>query len=157
MPDKRNVNGKVYSSKPLSYHGQLIDDFYLEFKDGRVINAKAEVGDEILQSMLNTDEGSRSLGEVALVSHHTPISLSNILFFTTLYDENASCHLALGKAYPTTVKNGENLSKEELDQLGCNDSAIHVDFMFGTPDMNIYGIKEDGGKVQIFKDGDFCI
>ncbi len=157
MPDKRNVNGKVSSSKPLSYHGQLIDDFYLEFKDGKVIDAKAEVGDQILQSMLNTDEGSRSLGEVALVSYHTPISLSNILFFTTLYDENASCHLALGKAYPTTVKNGENLSKEELDQLGCNDSAIHVDFMFGTPDMNIYGIKEDGSQVQIFKDGDFCI
>lgn len=157
MPDCHNINGIVYSSKPLSYHGNLIDDFYLEFKDGRVVNAHAEVGNEVLQSMLDTDEGARSLGEVALVSYHTPISLSNTLFYTTLFDENASCHLALGKAYPTTMKNGENLDKQTLSELGCNDSAIHVDFMFGTKDMNIVGIKPNGEEVQIFKNGDFCI
>ena len=121
------------------------------------MEAVAQDNQETLDNLLNTDEGSRSLGEVALISYDSPISKSGILFYDTLFDENASCHLALGACYPTTVKDGEKMSTEELLKLGGNDSMNHVDFMFGSEDMNIFGETSDGQMIQIFKDGNFCI
>lgn len=155
MPSKDNVNGKVYASKPLEYQGKLIKDFYFEFKNGKVVNYDAKEEKDALTSLLETDEGSKHIGEVALVPYDSPISNSNILFFNILFDENASCHLALGAAYPTNLAGGTEMSKEELSDAGANQSLNHVDFMFGTSDMEITGIKEDGTKVQIFKEGNF--
>lgn len=158
MPDRLNVNGVVYSSKPLDYHGTIIDKFKLIFKDGKVVESFAEVGNEFLDNLLNSDEGSRHIGEIALISHNSPISNLNILFINTLFDENASCHMALGKCYPTNIKGGVNMSDEELLEKGGNSISInHVDFMFGTEDMEIIGIKENGEKVQVFKSGNFVI
>lgn len=157
MPHKDKVNGKVVSTKPLSYQGNLIEDFYLVFKDGVVVEANAKKGQEALDSLLNSDEGSRRLGEVALVEYHSPISMSNILFYNTLFDENASCHLALGNAYTMNIKNGTTTPEEELVPLGYNRSLVHVDFMIGTSDLSIVGIKEDGSEVEVFKNGDFAL
>lgn len=157
MPERNRVNGKVYSSKPLDYQGQLIDKFWLVFKDGKVVDFDAEVGKEALQSLLDTDEGSRHIGEIALISYDSPISNLDLLFYNTLFDENASCHMALGRAYPMNVKNGTNMSEKELEQAGANDSINHVDFMFGTADMQIFGETYDGERIQIFKDGNFII
>ncbi len=157
MPDRFHIDGTVVSTKPLNYGGKLISQFKLTFKDGRVMEAVAQDNQETLDNLLNTDEGSRSLGEVALISYDSPISKSGILFYDTLFDENASCHLALGACYPTTVKDGEKMSTEELLKLGGNDSMNHVDFMFGSEDMNIFGETSDGQMIQIFKDGNFCI
>ena len=157
MPHKYKVNGIVYSTKPLSYQGVLIEDFYLVFKDGKVIEAKAKKGQEALDAMLNTDATSRYIGEVALVEYHSPISQSNIIFYNTLFDENASCHLALGAAYTMNVEGGTTASKEKLEEIGCNDSMIHVDFMVGSKDLSIIGITKDGKEVTIFKDGDFAL
>lgn len=155
MPDRYHIDGKVYSTKPLSYNGSLISSFNLTFKDGVVIDYSASDNQEVLKSILDTDEGSKSLGEVALISHDSPISNSGILFYDTLFDENASCHLALGACYPTTVKDGEKLSVEELYKLGGNDSLNHVDFMFGSEDMSIIGKTYDGQYIEVFKDGNF--
>ena len=157
MPHKYKVNGIVYSSKPLSYHGVLIEDFYLVFKDGKVVEAKAKKGQEVLDTMLNSDANSRYIGEVALVPYHSPISQSNIIFYNTLFDENASCHIALGAAYTMNVVGGTTASKEKLEEIGCNDSMIHVDFMIGTKDLSIIGVTKDGKEVVIFKDGDFAL
>ena len=157
MPHKDKVNGKVVSTKPLSYQGNLIEDFYLIFKDGVVVEAKANKGQEALDSLLNSDEGSRRLGEVALVEYHSPISMSNILFYNTLFDENASCHLALGNAYTMNIKNGTITPEEELEPLGYNKSLVHVDFMIGTSDLSIVGILEDGNEVIVFENGDFAL
>lgn len=156
LPHKNGVNGKVFSSKPLVYAGNVIDEFWLKFKDGKVIDFDAKVGKETLQSIFDKDERARHLGEVALVPFDSPISNSNILFFNTLFDENASCHLALGKAYPTTIKGGPDMSDDELDKAGVNDSLAHEDFMVGTSDLNIVGIKKDGSEVQVFKDGNWA-
>lgn len=156
MPNKYGVNGRVHSSKPLAYNGNIIDDFFLEFKDGRVVDFGAKVGYETLASIFEQDERARYLGEVALVPYDSPISNSNILFFNTLFDENASCHLAFGKAYPTTIKDGEKMDSSEYEKHGINDSFIHEDFMIGTKDLSIIGIKENGEKVQIFKDGNWA-
>lgn len=155
MPNRKDVNGIVVSSKPLIYQDKVIDHFQLEFRDGKVVNYKAEVGESVLKGLLNTDEGASRLGEVALISNETPISQSGILFYDTLFDENASCHLALGRAYPTCVKNGDNLSLEELSEIGYNHSLVHVDFMFGTSDMEVTGIKDSMEKVTIFENGNF--
>lgn len=157
MPHRLGVDGTVYATKPLSYNGNVIKDFWFKFKDGLVVDFGAEEGYEILKDMLNMDEGAKRLGEVALVPYHSPISMTNILFYETLYDENASCHFALGAAYPTTIEDGNDISSEELLERGANDSLIHVDFMVGDETTNIVGIKEDGTKLQIFKDGDFVI
>lgn len=157
LPKKTGVNGIVYSSKPLNYNGNLIDEFSLTFKDGKVVDYTAKQGYETLKSLIETDEGSHYLGEVALVPYQSPISQSNILFFNTLYDENASCHLAIGKAYPVCIKGGEDMSKEELEQRGVNESITHVDFMFGTKDLQITGITSSGEEKIIFKDGNFAI
>jgi aminopeptidase len=155
MPERTRVDGKVVASKPLSYGGKVIEDFWFEFRDGRVENHGAGKEEDTLTDLLNSDEGSRHLGEVALISYHSPISLMNILFFNTLFDENASCHLALGRCYPENIKNGEEMSQEEIYEKGGNDSMNHVDFMFGTADMSVTGIKEDGSEVPIFRNGDF--
>ncbi|WP_417006671.1 aminopeptidase [Aquibacillus salsiterrae] len=158
MPDKYGVNGTVTSTKPLSYGGNLIENFTLTFKDGKVVDFSAEKGAEALQNMLDTDEdGARRLGEVALVPHQSPISQSNIIFFNTLFDENASCHLALGKAYPTNIANGPEMNKTEMDKHGVNDSLIHEDFMIGSAMLTIDGITKDGKKEEIFRDGNWAI
>lgn len=157
MPYRNHVNGKVVTTKPLDFSGNLIEEFTLEFKDGRVVNYSATTAQDALKELVEFDEGSHYIGEVALVPFHSPISEMNVLFYNTLFDENASCHLALGSAYPTTVKNGENMSKEELLEAGANDSLLHVDFMFGSADMNVKGIKFDGSEVDVFVDGDFVI
>ncbi len=157
MPDCRVAEGKVYSAMPLSYQGELIDKFWLEFKDGKVINHGAQSGLRALDRLLDTDEGSRRLGEVALIPNDSPISNLGILFYNTLFDENASCHLALGECYPDTKKGGEKLSEEELFEKGGNKSANHVDFMIGTADLEIIGIKADGTEVKVFEKGNFVI
>lgn len=156
-PRLDGVNGKVYSTMPLNYNGNLIEDFYLVFKDGEVIDYDAKNGREYLKNIIETDQGSKRLGEVALVSHNTPISMRKVLFYNTLYDENASCHFALGKSYPSCIENGEKLTIEELKERGMNDSLTHVDFMVGDASTEIVGVKENGEKVQIFKDGNFVI
>lgn len=154
-PKLDGVNGIVFSSKPLSYSGNIINDFSLTFKDGKVIDCSAKQGLDVLKSLISTDEGSDRLGEIALVPYDSPISNSNIIFYNTLYDENASCHLALGSSYPSCIKNGENMTSEELASFGGNDSLIHVDFMIGTKDTNITGIKKDGTEVNLFKSGNW--
>lgn len=156
LPKKHGVNGIVYSSKPLAYNGNVIDEFWLKFEDGRVVDFDAKKGKEALESIFNQDENSRYLGEVALVPYDSPISNSNTLFFNTLFDENASCHLALGKAYPTTLEGGENMSDEELKENDVNDSFIHEDFMIGTKDLTIIGQDHDGNTLEIFKDGNWA-
>ncbi|SFL99144.1 aminopeptidase [Pelosinus propionicus] len=156
LPKKTGIQGTVVSSKPLNYNGNVIDHFSLTFKDGKIVDFTAEQGYEILKGLIETDEGSYYLGEVALVPYNSPISNSNILYFNTLFDENASCHLAIGKAYPVCIKNGENLAKEELEALGVNDSLVHVDFMIGTKDLEIIGTTANGKEIPVFKNGDFA-
>ena len=155
MPQKTGTQGIVYASKPLSYNGKVIEDFWLRFEDGKVVDFDAAKEKDALEKLLDFDEGSRYLGEVALVPYDSPISKSGILFFNTLYDENAACHLALGRPYPENIKGGEEMSKEELTACGANDSMQHEDFMFGTEDMEIDGIKEDGSVVPVFRKGNF--
>lgn len=155
LPKKTGVNGIVVSSKPLNYRGNLIEDFSITFKEGRIVDFTAKKGYDSLKSLIDTDEGSKYLGEVALVPYDSPISNSNILFYNTLFDENASCHLAIGEAYPVCIKNGENMSKDELKSMGVNHSIEHVDFMIGTEDLSIIGTKENGEKITVFRNGNF--
>lgn len=155
MPKRTGVHGKVVASKPLDYNGTLIKNFSFTFKDGKVIEFDAEEGKETLAQLVNFDEGSCYLGEVALVPYDSPISKSGILFYNTLFDENASCHLALGDAYPMNVKGGIDMSEEELKEAGANHSMTHVDFMFGSQDMKITGICKDQSEVKIFENGNF--
>lgn len=157
MPHKYGVNGKVVATKPLNYQGKLIKDFWFEFKEGKVVDFDAKENKDALESLLNLDEGSRYIGEIALISYDSPISNLGILFYNTLFDENASCHMALGRAYPTNIKNGVNLSLEELKERGYNSSITHNDFMFGSKDLSIVGTTKSGEKVVIFKDGNFVI
>lgn len=156
MPLKTGVNGVVYSTKPLNYGGNLIDEFKLVFEKGKVIDFEAKQGYEVLKDLLSLDEGAKHLGEVALVPYDSPISNSNIIFLNTLFDENASCHFALGKAYPTNIEGGENMTEEELEKRGVNDSLTHVDFMIGSEDLSIIGETKDGEKVQIFENGNWA-
>ena len=157
MPHKHNVNGKVVATMPLDYNGKLIEGFSFIFKDGKIVGFDALKEKDALETILNYDEGAKHIGEVALVPYDSPISKSGILFYNTLLDENASCHLALGKAYPTCMKNGANLSVEELAKNGYNHSMVHIDFMFGSKDMEIYGVTQDGKKVKVFEFGNFVI
>ncbi len=156
-PDKDFAEGVVCGAKPLSYNGQIIDGFKIKFKNGRVISYSAKVGEEALKNLINTDKGTRRLGEVALIDNSSPVNKCGILFLNTLFDENASCHLAFGKGYPTTVKGGENLTLKELKALGVNDSAEHVDFMIGSPDINVIAFTENGQKIPIIVDGNWVI
>ncbi|MBN2899561.1 MAG: aminopeptidase [Clostridia bacterium] len=154
LPKRDGVNGTIVSSLPLNYNGSLIENFSFTFVDGIVMEFTAEKGFDTLKEMLETDDGACRLGEVALVPYDSPISNQKILFFNTLFDENASCHFALGKAYPM-MEGVEDMSKEEMLAAGVNDSLIHVDFMVGTKDMEITGIKKDGSEVPIFRTGNF--
>lgn len=152
-PHKYKVEGKVTSTKPLNYGGILIDNFTLYFKEGKVVDFSAEKGEEALEHLLDIDEGAKRLGEVALVPHESPVSKSGMIFYNTLFDENASCHLALGKAYPTNIKGGAKMTEEELDKHGINDSLTHVDFMIGTEDLSIDGVLADGTTEPVFRSG----
>lgn len=156
MPHRSRTNGVVVATKPLNYQGRLIEDFKLTFKDGQVIEAQAKKEQAALDTLLNTDDGSAYLGEVALISKDSPINKMNILFYNTLFDENASCHLALGRAYPMNIKDGNDLSEDQLKAAGMNFSLNHEDFMFGSDDMKIVGIKGDE-QVLIFENGNFVI
>lgn len=157
MPHKFGVNGVVYSSKPLNYGGNLIDNFKLFFKDGKVVDFDAQEGKDLLEELLNMDEGARYLGEVALVPFSSPIEKAGILFLNTLFDENASCHFALGKAYPTNIEGGATMKEDEFEKYGVNDSITHEDFMIGTSDLRIIGTTSDGSEIEIFKDGEWAI
>lgn len=157
MPHKYGVNGKVVATKPLDYQGNLIENFWLEFKEGQVVAYGAEKQEATLKNLLSSDEGSSRLGEIALISHDSPISNSGILFLNTLFDENASCHMALGRAYPINVDGGVAMNDEELESVGYNSSLVHCDFMFGSADMSIKGITKAGHQVEIFRDGNFII
>jgi len=156
-PLKTGVNGTVASTKPLSYAGNLIDNFSLTFKDGRIVDFKAETGYDTLKKLVDTDEGSHYLGEVALVPHASPISATNLIFFNTLFDENASNHFAIGKGYAFCLDGGKEMSHEELEANGLNDSLTHVDFMIGSAEMDIDGILEDGTREPLFRSGNWAI
>ncbi|MCM8710202.1 aminopeptidase [Clostridium sp. SYSU_GA19001] len=156
MPKKDGVNGVVKSTKPLNYSGNLIENFTLKFENGKIVDFSAEKGYETLKKLIETDEGSHYLGEVALVPHNSPISNTNIIFYNTLFDENASCHFALGKAYPTNLEGGASMSEEELVKNGANMSLTHVDFMVGSPDLNIDGETADGKLEPIFRNGNWA-
>ena len=155
LPKRNGVNGTVVASKPLHYNGNLICGFTLTFHEGKVVAYKAEQGEEHLKELLSTDEGASFLGEVALVPYDSPISQSGILFYNTLFDENASCHLAFGKAYPTCIENGENMTEDELRQHGVNHSLVHEDFMIGTKDLTVVGRTSSGESVTIIEHGNF--
>ena len=156
VPHKTGVNGYVSSTKPLSYGGNIIDNFKITFKDGRVTDISAEQGEEVLQRLIDTDEGAKHLGEVALVHMHSPISQSDLLFYNTLFDENASNHFALGSAYAFCLEGGKTMSREELEKRGLNQSITHVDFMIGSEEMDIDGIHDDGTSEAVFRNGNWA-
>ena len=155
-PDSRRVDGYVSSTKPLSYAGTIISGMEFTFKDGKVVDFSAEQGEEALKNLLAIDEGAKHLGEVALVPDPSPISQSGLIFYNTLFDENASNHLAFGSAYAFNLQGGTEMSEEELAEAGLNRSQTHVDFMVGSDKMNIDGIKEDGTIVPVFRNGDWA-
>ena len=146
----------VYSSKPLSYGGQLIDNFMFRFEKGKIVEVKAEQNEELLREIVNMDEGASFLGEVALVPYSSPIQESGILFYNTLFDENAACHLAFGRGFTNVIVDYDKFTEEELHAKGINDSIVHEDFMIGTADMSITAICADGREVAIFKDGEWA-
>ncbi|HEB2327774.1 TPA: aminopeptidase [Staphylococcus aureus] len=155
-PDRNRVDGYVTNKLPLSYNGTIIDQFKLMFKDGEIIDFSAEKGEAVLKDLINTDEGSRRLGEVALVPDDSPISNRNTIFYNTLFDENAACHLAIGSAYAFNIQGGTEMTVEEKIASGLNDSNEHVDFMIGSSDLTIYGIFEDGSKELVFENGNWA-
>ena len=145
--------GIVYSSMPLSWRGEIIDNFSMRFEGGKVVEAKAEKNEALLNTMISMDEGAARLGECAFVPYNSPIRESGIMFYETLFDENAACHFAIGAGFTNTVKNYQNYTKDQMTEMGVNDSALHVDFMVGTDDMSIIGIKKDGSEFVIFENG----
>lgn len=155
-PNKDDVNGIVYSSMPLNYNGNIIDAFSITFKNGRIVDYNAQEGYEVLKSIIETDEGSHYLGEAALVSYQSPIREMETLFYNTLFDENAACHLAVGKGFGECLKDGLTMNKDQLFEKGINDSLTHVDFMIGTKDLSIIATLEDGSEFVVFKDGNFA-
>lgn len=156
LPNKYGVNGYVSNTKPLVYQGNIIDAFTLTFEKGKIVETRAGVGNELLQELIATDEGAAYLGEVALVPHESPISLSGILYYNTLFDENASNHLAIGEAYPTCFEGGRELEEGQLESLGINVSIVHEDFMIGSAEMDIDGILPDGTVEPIFRKGNWA-
>lgn len=154
-PKKGFAEGKLVATKPLSYNGMLIENFSITFKDGKAVSWEAEKGEELLGKMLTTDEGSAYLGELALIANDSPISNMNTLFYNTLFDENASCHVAIGKGFCDTIEGYQDKTLEECHELGINESLIHVDFMIGSPDMNITGYR-DGKAYKIFENGNWA-
>lgn len=156
-PHNQKIDGTVVNALPLVNNGNIIDKFQITFKQGKVVDFHAEVGMETLTSLLSSDEGVKSLGEIALIGKNSPIAESGILFFNTLFDENASCHLAFGASYPTTVKDGNSMTQQQLEEHGMNQSLQHVDFMVGTKDIDIDGIAYDGTVTPLFRDGEWVI
>lgn len=156
LPAKFGVHGVVSNTKPLVYKGNVIDNFTLTFENGKIVKAEAEVGNNLLQQLITADEGSSYLGEVALVPHESPISQSNILYYNTLFDENASNHLAIGEAYPTCYEGGRELGQGQLEALGINTSITHEDFMIGSGEMDIDGELADGTVEPIFRNGNWA-
>ncbi len=152
-PDRTRVNGTVHSALPLSYQGVLIDDFSLTLQDGRIISCSAAKGEDTLKEIIAADDGAKMFGECSLIPKQSPISEMGVLFYNTLFDENASCHFAIGLGFPECIQGGLNMSKEELIQHGINNSSMHVDFMLGTPDLSVTGITADGTEVPVFRDG----
>jgi len=155
-PKRGVAEGIVYSSKPLSYRGELIDNFSIRFEDGKAVEVHAEKNEELLNKMISMDEGSAYLGECALVPYDSPIRNSGILFYNTLFDENAACHLALGRGFSNCLKDYENMSFEEQTEKGINDSIIHKDFMIGTEDLDITAVTKDGERIKIFEKGNWA-
>ena len=155
-PRRGDADGIVYSSKPLSYGGQLIENFWIKFEGGRAVEVGAEKNEEMLREIIAMDEGAAYLGEVALVPYSSPIRESGILFYNTLFDENAACHLALGRGFTNTLRDYEKYTEEECHARGINDSIVHEDFMIGTEDMDITAVLEDGSEVAIFKGGNWA-
>ncbi len=155
-PHARRVSGHVISSKPLSYQGSLIDGIAVRFEEGRIVEARASRGEEVLNKVLDTDEGARRLGEVALVPHSSPISKSGLLFFNTLFDENAACHIALGQCYSKCFIDGTSLSPEQIAAQGGNKSLIHIDWMIGSDQIDIDGLYADGRRVPVFRKGEWA-
>ncbi len=156
-PKRGKAEGRVVATMPLSYQGELIDGFWFEFKDGKVVDFGAKQNENLLKQMLDMDEGARYLGEVALVPKESPINQLGLLFYSTLYDENASCHLALGLGFSNCIRDFEKYSLAELREMGINNSMIHVDFMIGTDDLRIVGTTKDGKEVVIFNEGTWAI
>lgn len=156
-PKAGEAEGVVVSTKPLSYRGELIEDFSLRFEGGKVVEVKAKKGEELLRQMVSTDEGACKLGECALIAYDSPIGNMNLLFYNTLFDENASCHLALGRGYNDCVRDYGKYTQEELRALGVNDSMIHVDFMIGSADLSVVGVRKDGTKVTLFENGNWAL
>ena len=150
------AEGIVYSAKPLSYQGELIENFSIRFENGKAVEVKAEKNAHLLEKMISMDEGAAKLGEVALIAYDSPINNTGLLFYNTLFDENASCHLALGMGFTNTIRGYENYTKDEWHQMGINDSMIHVDFMIGSKDLDIVGVTKTGERVQIFKNGNWA-
>lgn len=157
MPYKWGTRGKVFATKPLDYQGNLIDGFWLEFKDGKVVDFAAAASKDALKNILDFDDGARYIGEIALIQHDSPIQNTGLLFYNTLFDENASCHMALGRAYPMNVQGGTSMNQEALDALGSNNSMTHVDFMFGSDDLDVTGVTHDGAEVPVMRNGNFVI
>ncbi len=155
-PMRGKAEGIVYSTKPLSYNGQLIDEFSMHFEGGKVVEAHAEQGEELLNTLLDMDEGARYLGECALVPQHSPICQSGLLFYNTLFDENAACHLAIGAGFTDTIRDNHNKTLEECRELGINESMIHEDFMIGCDTMDIDAVCADGKVVPIFRGGNWA-
>ena len=155
-PHAHRVEGYVSSTKPLSYQGTLIDKIKVRFEKGRIVEAHASKGEKVLQQILDTDEGARHLGEVALVPNSSPISASGLLFYNTLFDENAACHIALGQCYSKCFLKGAALSKEQIEKQGGNKSLIHIDWMIGSGEVDIDGITADGKKVPVFRKGEWA-
>jgi len=155
-PMKGVAEGIVYSSKPLSYQGQLIENFWFKFEGGKVVEAHAEVNDDLLQKLINMDEGARYLGECALVPYDSPINNTGILFYNTLFDENACCHLAIGMGFKDCIRGHHDLTLEQVREMGINDSMVHEDFMIGTADMEILAHCRDGKTVKIFENGNWA-
>lgn len=152
-PKKGVADGIVYSSKPLSYRGELIENFSVRFENGKAVEVKAERNEDLLREMISMDEGAAYLGECALVPFESPVNQAGVLFYNTLFDENAVCHLALGHGFTNVIKDFDKYTLAECYEKGINDSMIHVDFMIGTPDLSIVGITRDGRRVQIFENG----
>ncbi|MBR3843896.1 MAG: aminopeptidase, partial [Clostridia bacterium] len=155
-PKRGEAEGVVYSSKPLSYRGQVIDEFFIRFEQGKAVEVGAKVGEDLLKELIAMDEGAAYLGECALVPYDSPIRESELLFYNTLFDENAACHLALGMGFANCIQNFENLSLEDCRAMGVNDSIIHEDFMIGTKDLRIDGINRNGEIIPIFSDGNWA-
>lgn len=156
-PMRGIADGKVVATKPLSYQGKLIENFWMRFENGKVVEVGAEKNQDLLEKMVKMDEGASYLGECALIAYDSPINNTGILFYNTLFDENASCHLALGRGFNECLEGFENMTVEECEKAGINSSMIHVDFMIGSKDMSIVGVMKDGKRIPIFKDGNWAI